>query len=164
MRTHVRVFVEPWYSKDKNADARTTEDIKRNELKVDLKDINLLYYTGRILPHQEFDVVTKMTDVMRDLCATTFFVPIIDKHSSLAYSIVNEVHWHNSVAKHSGVKIVLHNTMKHGYILEGRELVKKIRKMCERCRLLSKRTIDISMGPISRHNLTIAPHNTKYKV
>ena len=64
------------------------------------------------MPHQEFNAVTKMTDVMRDLCSTTFFVPMIDKHSPLAYSIINEVHWHNKVAKHSGMETVLRYTLK----------------------------------------------------
>ena len=86
------------------------------------------------MPHHEFYVVTKMTDAMRDLCSTTFFVPMIDKHSPLAYSIINEVHWYNKVANHSGVETVLRYTLKYGYIIEGQELVKMIRKRCERCR------------------------------
>ena len=47
--------------------------------------------------------------------------------------------------------------MKYRYIVEGWELVKKIKRNCERCRYLAKPTIEISMGPISKHNLTIAP-------
>ena len=42
-------------------------------------------------------------------------------------------------------------------ILEGRELVKLFKKNCERCRYIAKRTIDVSMGPLSQFNLTIAP-------
>ena len=77
--------------------------------------------------------------------------------SPLAYSIINEVHWYNKVARHSGVETVLRYTMKYAYIMGGRDLVKIFRRACIRCRILAKRTIDISMGPISQHNLTIAP-------
>ena len=35
--------------------------------------------------------------------------------------------------------------------------MKKIKKLCERCRYLEMKTIDIAMGPISKHNTVIAP-------
>ena len=58
-------------------------------------------------------------------------MPIVDKHSPLAYSIINDVHWNDPTAKHSGVETVLRYTLNQAYIIEGRELVKKIRKKCE---------------------------------
>ena len=48
-------------------------------------------------------------------------------------------------------------TQKIAYIIEGRGLVKKFRKECTRCRILAKRAIEVSMGPIHGHNLNIAP-------
>ena len=77
-----------------------------------------------------------MSDVMKDLSSSTFFVPVIYKHSPLAYSIVNDVHWNSSVAKHSGVETVWKYVLKTAFIRSGRELVKKIRIHCERCRYL----------------------------
>jgi len=97
-----------------------------------------------------------MTSVMKDLCSTSFCVPIIDKHSPIAYSIINEIHWYSEV-KHQGVETVWRHVLKTAFIIEGREIVKKIRKSCQRCRYLLKRTIDISMGPVSQHNMVIAP-------
>ena len=47
--------------------------------------------------------------------------------------------------------------MKTAFIIEGGELVKKIKKLCERCRYLEMKTIDVAMGPISKHNTVIAP-------
>ena len=125
--------------------------------KISSEKNGILCYTGRILPTQEINVVTSMTDVMRDLSSTMFCVPIVDKHSPLAYSIINEIHWYHSVAKHSGVETVLRYTMKYAYIMEGRDIVRRIRKSCERCRLLLKRNFNVSMGPVSSYNLTIAP-------
>ena len=125
--------------------------------KISSEENGILYYTGRILPCQEINVTTSMSDVMRDLSSTMFCVPLVDKYSPIAYSIVNEIHWYHSVAKHCGVETVLRYTMKYAYIMEGRDIVKKIRKFCERCRLLLKRTFNVSMGPVSSYNLTIAP-------
>ena len=47
--------------------------------------------------------------------------------------------------------------MKKAFIIEGRTLVKSIRRNCQRCRFLLKKTIDVSMGPVSKANITIAP-------
>jgi hypothetical protein len=152
---------------DVNTGAKYYHQKATNEVKKFVKDAKweqistekegILYYSGRILPNQETKSVVQLTEVMKDLSTSTFFVPIIEKNSPLAYSIINEVHWDDPVAKHSGVETVLRYTMKYGHIMEGRELVKKIRQNCERCRYLAKRTIEISMGPVSQHNLTIAP-------
>ena len=125
--------------------------------KIGFEQDNILYYKGRILSNQTIPVVSSITDVMKDLTNTMFCVPLVDKFSPLSYSVVNEVHWYDQVAKHSGVETVLRYTLKYCYILEGRELVKRFRKTCIRCRLLAKRTIDVSMGPVSEYNLTIAP-------
>ena len=94
---------------------------------------------------------------MQDLASTSFCVPVTDKHSPLAYSIINEVHWHSQVARHSGVETTWRYVLKTAFIIERRELVKKIKKLCERCRYLEMKTIDIAMGPISKHNTVIAP-------
>ena len=127
--------------------------------KISQESEGILYYTGRILPHQkiESESVCKMTAVMKDLNESTFFVPIVDKYSPLAYSIINEVHWNDMTVKHSGVETTLRYTLLYCHILEGRDLVRKIGSACERCRFLRKRTIEVSMGPISDHQLRIAP-------
>ena len=43
--------------------------------------------------------------------------------------------------------------MKYAYIVEGRELVKRFKKDCPRCRYLAKRMVDVIMGPVSKVNL-----------
>ena len=123
-----------------------------------MKD-GVLYYTGRILPEQRITAgegIT-LTDVMIDLTSTSFCVPIVDAHSPIAYSVVNEVHWEHKVAKHRGVEMVYRYVLQICYIINGRDMVKMFRQNCERCRYLAKRTIEIEMGPVSAHNLTIAP-------
>ena len=141
---------------------KATEEVKKFTKEEKIKDISIekediLYFTGRLMNRSNTSPVVPLSDVMLDLKDSTFVVPIVDKHSPLAYSIINEVHWEDPVAKHSGVETVLRYTMKYAYIIEGRELVKKVRRNCERCRFLAKRTIEVIMGPKSEYNLMIAP-------
>ena len=117
----------------------------------------ILYYNGRILPTENVTSTYEMSDVMKDLSSGTFFDPVISKHSPLANSIVNDVHWNSSVAKHSGVETVWRYVLKTAFIMSGRELVKKIRIHCERCIYLRKKTTEVEMGLISKHNIKIAP-------
>ena len=86
---------------------------------------------GRILPEQKVNSIATLSGIMKDLSMSTFCIPIIDKHSPLAYSIVNEVHWYDKMAKHAGIESVLRFTMQYGFILEGREIAKKVKKGCE---------------------------------
>ena len=98
-----------------------------------------------------------MSTVMKDLCSYTFCVPVVYKNSSLSYCRVNEIHWHSDAAKHSGVETVWRYVLKLGYILQGREWVKKVQKNCERCRYLRQKGINIEMGPVLSRSLRIAP-------
>ena len=86
-----------------------------------------------------------------------FCVPVIYRHSPLVFSIINEIHWHSNVAKHSGVETIWRYVLKICLNLCGRDIVKKIKIHCERSRYLRKRTIDVEMGPVWIYNMRIAP-------
>ena len=58
---------------------------------------------------------------------------------------------------HSGVETVWRYVLKTGFIIFERDLVKKIKTQCQRCRYWMKKVIDVEMGPISKHIITIAP-------
>ena len=125
--------------------------------KISIERNDILYYSGRILPSQQFSATVNLSDTMLDLTSTTFCVPLVLKTSAIALSIVNEVHWFHEIAKHAGVETVLRYVMQHAYIVEGRDLVRFVRKHCIRCKLILKRTLNVSMGPVSSHQLKIAP-------
>ena len=116
----------------------------------------ILIYSGRILPTDTITVSGRMTLAMKDLAMDMFCVPIIEKHSPLAYSIISEVHWYDSV-QHSGIETMWRHVLKKAYVVEGRKIVKSLKKSCERCHYLEKRQLEVAMGPVSTHNLTIAP-------
>jgi hypothetical protein len=138
---------------------KATAEIKQFH-KTKLKNLTekdgILYFTGRILP-DEVTVVTPLAGTMKDLQATTFCVPAVERHSPLAYAIVNDVHWNNPVVKHMGIETTWRYVLMKAYVMEGRDLVTKVRHSCERCRFLCKRTIEVAMGSLSGLNLAIAP-------
>ena len=133
---------------------KATLEIKEFREKKDYKNISeevdgILYYKGRILLEQSVSGAKDMCDVMIDLSCRTFWVPLVDRFSPFAYSIVNEVHWCNKEAKHTGVEKTLRYTLQYAHILEGRELVTRIRKSCLKCRALMKEQLKVIMGPVS---------------
>ena len=137
-------------------------EIKRFTKQTAYKNISkerngILMYTGRILPSQQINNQMNLSDVCADLSLASFCVPLIDKYSPLAYAIVNEVHWYNYDACHSGNETVMRFVLKIVFIIEGRSLIQQFRSDCPRCRFLNKKSIDVAMGPKSDHNLCIAP-------
>ena len=95
---------------------KATKEIKEFTKKKKYENIStekdsVLYYTSRILPEQKVNSVATLSGVMKDLSASIFVVPVVDKHSPLAYSIVSEVHWYDKVAKHAGIETVLRFTL-----------------------------------------------------
>lgn len=72
------------------------------------KEVNgVLMYSGGILPEDTMNGVVTLTTVMRDLTTNSFCVPVIDKHSLIAYSIFIHCHWNNNLVKHSGIETTL---------------------------------------------------------
>ena len=77
-----------------------TEEIKHflkesQYKKISKENDGILFYADRILPTQNVSIVGRMTEAMKDPTATTFCVPVLEKHAPMACSIISEVHWHN---------------------------------------------------------------------
>ena len=161
----LRAFVIPeeqinnaknYYYKKATAEVRHFLNISQYK-DISVEKDGLLLYTGRILPTDNVTIVGNATNVMKDLTATTFNVPIVDKYSPVAISISNDIHWYHDTAQHTGPDTVWRYVLQTIFIVEGRPLVNRIGRLCERCRYLNKRFLEVTMGAISGHNLTIAP-------
>ena len=68
--------------------------------KISFQKAGILYYKVRILATENINATCEMSTVMKYLSSDTFCVPVIYKHSPLAYSIVKEIHWHSDAVKH----------------------------------------------------------------
>ena len=82
-------------------------------------------------------------------------IPVVDRHSPLAYSIANHVHW--NLAKHKGIETCNRISLGHVNILQGASLYKELGEQCVRCRMKRKRYLEMPMGPISDHQLRVCP-------
>ena len=82
-------------------------------------------------------------------------IPVVNRHSPLAYSIANHVHW--NLAKHKGIETCNRISLGHVNILQGASLYKELGEQCVRCRMKRKRYLEMPMGPISDHQLRVCP-------
>ena len=132
-------------------------------LKISKEKDDILYYTGRILPSQKVTGSLTLGDVSFDLTQATFCVPLVERNSPIAYSIINEIHWYHSDVWHAGVESVLREVGIMAHVIGGRHLVKTIKQSGTKCRILEKATIEVAMGPKDSSQLCIAPafYNTQ---
>lgn len=124
---------------------------------VSIEKDGIIYHTERILKMEDTTIVGRFNQAIKDLATTSFIVPMLEKYSPVAISIINEIHWYQPSANHCGVETTLRYVNQEVYVIEGRAIVKSIRKSCQRCRYILKKTIDVVMGPVSKHVLNIAP-------
>ena len=117
----------------------------------------VLYFSGRILPDQQFGGYPHLCEVALDLCRSSFCVPFMDQFSPVAIAIALEIHWNHPDVKHRGVAAIVRQMLKVAYILGGFSLATSIKQGCKRCRVLYKNSVDVAMGPLQDVNLCIAP-------
>ena len=82
-------------------------------------------------------------------------VPVLDRFSPLSYSVANHVHW--NLCKHKGMETCNRTSLQRVHILGGPTLYKEIGEECIRCKMKRKKFIEVSMGPVSQHQLSVAP-------
>jgi hypothetical protein len=90
---------------------------KYKNIAVDVDGI--LYYSGRILPDQQFEGYPHLCEVALDLCRSSFCVPIMDQFSPVAISIALDIHWNHPDVKHRGIAAIYRQMLKVAYIFGG---------------------------------------------
>ena len=81
--------------------------------------------------------------------------PVIDRFSPLAVSIA--WHIHKNVALHAGYETAYRLSLEHCHIMQGVSLFRQIADQCSKCCMLRKKYLDVCMGPVSDHQLTLCP-------
>ena len=82
-------------------------------------------------------------------------VPILDRHSPLSYSIAQHIHL--VIGKHRGVETLNRMSLEHVKIIQGASLYKEMSLECIVCKKRRRRLLQVEMGPISGHQLNVAP-------
>ena len=116
----------------------------------------IYYYTGRL--SEEFPVTTA------DLDINVFFdnqdfrsvLPVVHSKSSVFYAYLLYVHDH--LRPHSGIELTYREISKKMYVLDKpRNLVQKLRKDCQKCKIIFKKTLDLEMASHSAHRTILSP-------
>ena len=117
------------------------------------------FWNGRLLASQQFTSpkLHPISSAMLDLSSTSFCVPIVDQFSPVAWSMIHEIHWYHDFGKHSGVATTARIAKEYAYIIGVKEIAELFRKLCGKCRWIAKRTVDAGFGPLSDHQLKLAP-------
>ena len=81
--------------------------------------------------------------------------PLIERFSPIAYSIALYVH--TTVGKHAGYETSYRLSLEYVHILQVPSLFKQIGEQCVGCAKKRKQYLDVVMGPVSDHQLSIVP-------
>ena len=82
-------------------------------------------------------------------------VPVLDRFSPISYSIADHIHW--KLTKHKGMETCSRKSLEKVHILQGPALYREIGEECIICKKKRKHFIEVSMGPVSQHQLTVSP-------
>ena len=123
--------------------------------KISIESEGVLYSKSRILESMEFKTVSGMDMVDLEPLGINVRTPIIERYSPLAYAIAQYIHY--DVSGHAGLETCNRLSLERVFIIQGVSLYREISAECITCKIKRKRFLEMSMGPIGQHNLTIAP-------
>ena len=109
---------------------------------------------GRLLDDMNFRDTGELGLTLGELGVRTR-LPIIERHSPLAYCIAEHIHW--KVSSHRGVETCTRMSAENVCILQAPTLYRELSDDCMICAKKRKRFLQVEMGPTSEHQLTLAP-------
>ena len=125
---------------------------KKEALKDCIMDDGVLRYTGRMLDVCE---LSTPTNIFLDVDPLIFNVPVVDRYSPVAYSIM--IHAHVTLTHHGGAVSTLRAAMSIAHIIRGKDLAIEVRKDCAFCKRYKAQTLEAEMGKVHENQLCVAP-------
>ena len=150
----ISMALEYWYTKG------TREVIKYNKKEfLDKSAVlrnGILFCRSRIMDCQRFITAGGFpkTTLGKEL-GLNFMTPMLDRFSPIAYSVAKFIH--EEVGKHAGYETSYRLSLGYCHIIQGASLFREIGDECVKCKMLRKKYIEVVMGPVSDHQLTISP-------
>ena len=123
--------------------------------KIAVEQDSILFSKNRILDTMNFTEIGELGLSDLPVMGLKSHVPIIDRHSPLAYSIGQHIHW--NVSHHRGIETCNRFSLQNCLIMQGMSLYKELSDDCLWCAKKRKKYLEASMGPISDNQLLIAP-------
>ena len=143
-----------WYRK---ATLEVEQFVKADTIKkLAVKKNGILYCRSRILDGQRFLEAgdLRVESLGKDV-GLSLMVPLVDRFSPIAYSIAAFIH--NEVGKHAGWETCLRLSIEYAHILQGGSLFRQLSDECSKCKKYRQKFLEVVMGPVSEHQLTISP-------
>ena len=123
--------------------------------KIGVESDGIIYSKNRLIDSMEFKHVSGMEMVDLNPLGVNVRCPVFDRFSPLAYSFSQYIHYEFSC--HAGLETCNRLALERAYIIQGISLFRELSKECIKCKIKRKRFLEMPMGPIGQHNLTIAP-------
>ena len=125
--------------------------------KIAIEKDDILYCKSRLLESAKLRAVGHLHESinLETFTGVRFKVPVLDKHSPLAVSIANYLHYVKY--QHKGAESLHRLSLQFCNILGGRQLFKIIGNNCMFCKKIQKKLLRQIMGPLADSQLTISP-------
>ena len=142
-----------WYSK-------ATREVKNHYsaeyvAKVGVEKEGILFCRSRIIDGQRLLQAAEFSaDSIGSEIGLHLLTPLIERHSPIALSIA--LYIHQNIAKHAGAETCFRLSLTYCHILQGASLFREIGRMCVKCRIVRKKYLEVVMGPVSDHQLSMA--------
>ena len=79
--------------------------------------------------------------------------PVLDRYFHISYSVAYFVH--SELANHAGFETCFRFSLSYCHIIQASSLFREIGEECSKCSIIRKKFLDVLMGPVSDHQLTI---------
>ena len=150
----ISLALEYWYKKG----TLEVKQFNKSELvsRVAVERNGILFSRSRIMEGQRFIMTSEFDeDSVGQEVQLDLMTPVLDRYSSISYSIASFIH--HEVGKHAGSETCYRLSLSFCHILQGAGLFREIGEECAKCAMIRKKFIDVVMGPVSDHQLTISP-------
>ena len=121
--------------------------------KYQIKD-GIYYMVGRLPEDSRVPTVDLDYSVFFDNTDIKGILPVVSAESDFFFSLV--LHVHEKVRKHSSNEATMREIMKKVYPIHNpKRIIQAVRKNCPRCRLITRKTLELEMGnhPQSRYQI-----------
>ena len=143
-----------WYKKG----SQEVKNFNKSELiaRIAVERDGILYSRSRIMDGHRFimaagfNKISLGKEVQLDL-----LTPVLDRHSPISYSVALFVH--SELANHAGFETCFRFSLSYCHIIQAASLFREIGEECSKCKIIRKKYLDVVMGPVSDHQLTVCP-------
>ena len=143
-----------WFLKGTNEVKKFYKKEFIDKLAIEKNDI--LYNRSRILDGQRLVVTGEFKAEFFDAFGQlNLMTPVLDRDSPISLSIALYVH--EVLGLHAGYETCYRLSLSICHIIQGASLFRQIGEQCSKCAMLRRKYLDVCMGPVSQHQLTIAP-------